>query len=91
MSTGVESPGIAAAQTFVEYFVIEDKDGSILKEDLYYAYVVWTAQRGHETVSERQFFELLVEEVSFKTTAMTANMEWVQRLDGLAISLVDAF
>jgi hypothetical protein len=32
-----------------------------------------------------------VEQVSFKTTAMTANMEWVQRFDGLAISLVDAF
>ena len=91
MSTGAEDSGTDAAQTFVEYFVIEDEDGSILRDDLYYAYVVWTAQRGHETVSERQFFELLAEQVSFKTTAMTANMEWVQRLDGLAISLVDAF
>ncbi|EMA53622.1 MULTISPECIES: hypothetical protein [Halococcus] len=91
MSTGVENPGIDAAQTFVEYFVIEDEDGSILRDDLYYAYVVWAAQRGHETVSEQQFFELLAEQVSFKTTAITANMEWVQRFDGLAISLVDAF
>ena len=91
MSTGTEDPEIAAAQTFVEYFVIEDEDGSILKGDLYYAYVVWTAQQRHETVSERQFFELLVEQVSFDTAAMTSDMEWVQRLDGLAISLVDAF
>ena len=91
MSTSADSSGIDAATTFVEYFVIEDEDGSILKTDLYHAYVVWTAQRGHETVSERQFFELLTEQVSFKPTAMTVNMEWVQRFDGLAISLVDAF
>lgn len=91
MSTEAEDSGTDAAQTFVEYFVIEDEDGSILRDDLYYAYVVWTAQRGHETVSERQFFELLAEQVTYEIAAITSNMEWVQRLDGVAISLVDAF
>ena len=40
MSTGADSSGIGAATPFVEYFVVEDEDGSILKDDLYYAYVV---------------------------------------------------
>lgn len=91
MRSSAGNPAIDSAETFVEYFVIEDSNGSILKDDLYWAYVVWTGQRGHETAPERQFLETLTEHVSFETKAMTSNMEWVQRFDGLALSFVDAF
>lgn len=84
-------PGVEAAERFAEYFIVEDDDGSILRDELYMAYVRWTTDRGHETVSQREFFEAVVDEVDFETTAITQNLEWVQRFDGLGLSFVDAF
>jgi hypothetical protein len=91
MGTTAGNPATDSAETFVEYFVVEDSGASILKDDLYWAYVVWTGQRGHETVSEQEFLETLTDHVSFETKAMTVNMKWVQRFDGLLLSFVDAF
>lgn len=84
-------PGVEAAERFAEYFVVEDSDGSILRDELYTAYVRWATDRGHDTVSQRKFFTAVNNEVSYDVTAITQNLEWVQRLDGLGLSFVDAF
>jgi len=84
-------PGVEAAERFAKYFVVEDEDGSILRDELYMAYVRWTADRGHDPVSQRQFLKAVVDEVSFDKTAVTQNLEWVKRFDGLGLSFVDAF
>jgi hypothetical protein len=85
------NPGIKAAETFAEHFVVEDAEGSILRDELYMAYVRWTADRGHDPVSQRKFFEAVTGKVSYDVTAITQNLEWVQRLDGLGLSFVNAF
>lgn len=85
------NPGVEAAETFAEHFVVEDAEGSILRDELYMAYVRWTADRGHDPVSQREFFEAVTGEVSYDVTAITQNLDWVQRLDGLGLSFVDAF
>ena len=84
-------PSIKAAERFAKYFVVEDENGSILGDELYMAYVRWTTDRGHEQVSQREFFQAVTDEVSFDTTAVTQNLEWVQRFDGLGLSFVAAF
>lgn len=80
-----------AAETFAEYFVVEDDGGSILREDLFFAYHQWAVEHDHETVPERQFLEIVTEQVDYNTTAITKNLEWVQKFEGLGLSLVDAF
>ena len=87
----VAEPGVEAAERFAEHFLVEDDDGSILRDDLYEAYTRWTAEHGHETLPERDFLEVVTSQVSFDTTAVTQDLEWVQRFDGLGLSLVDAF
>ena len=86
-----ENPDVDAAETFAKYFVVEDEEGSILRDDLYHAYVTWASQRGHEVVSERPFLEAVTDHVQVETSAMTLRHEWVQRFDGIGLSLVDAF
>lgn len=86
-----ENPGVAAAETFAKYFIVEDEEGSILRDDLYHAYVTWASQRGHEVVPERPFLEAVTDHVQVETSAMTLNCEWVQRFDGIGLSFVDAF
>jgi hypothetical protein len=85
------NPGVEAAETFAEHFVVKDDDGSILRDELYMAYVRWTAERGHDPIPQRKFFEAVTDEVSYDVTAITQNLDWVQRLDGLGLSFVDAF
>ncbi|WP_241431189.1 hypothetical protein [Halococcus thailandensis] len=80
-----------AAETFAEFFVVENNDGSILRGDLYLAYSRWAVEHDHETVPERQFLEIVTEQVDYRTTATTKDLEWVQQFDGLGLSLVDAF
>ena len=85
------SPGVAAAETFTKHFIVEDEEGSILRDDLYHTYVKWATHRGHEVIPERPFLEAVTDHVQVKTSAMTLHHEWAQRFDGIGISLVDAF
>ena len=87
----VENPGVNAAEKFAKYFIVEDEEGSILRDDLYHAYVTWASQRGHEVVPERLFLEAVTDHVQVETSVMTLNHEWVQRFDGIGLSFVDAF
>ena len=80
-----------AAETFAEYFVVENDGGSILREDLYLAYSRWAIEHDHETVPERQFLKIVTEQVDYETTAITKDLEWVQQFNGLGLSFVDAF
>ena len=80
-----------SAETFAKYFIVEDDDGSILRDDLYDVYLKWTAERGHKAAGKREFFETVNDYVTPKLTAMTLEQEWVQRFDGIALSALKAF
>lgn len=41
-------PSVDAAGKFVKYFVVEDEENSILRNDLYHTYVTWASQRSHD-------------------------------------------
>ena len=89
--SATENPGVAAAETFAKHFIVQDEEGSILRDDLYHTYVKWATQRGHEFISERPFLEAVTDHVQVETSAMTLHHEWVQQFDGIGLSLVDAF
>lgn len=80
-----------SAETFADLFIVEDEDGSILRSDLYDAYLKWTAEAHHKAADKREFFEIVNKYVSPKLTAMTVGEEWVQRFDGIALDFVEAF
>ena len=86
-----ENHGVAAAEKFAKYFVVEDEEGSILRDDLYHAYVTWASQRGHEVIPEQPFLEAVTDQVQVETSVMTLHHEWVQRFNGIGLSFVDAF
>ena len=89
-----ESPAEAKAKSadiFAKYFIVEDDEGSILRDDLYDIYLKWTAESGHKPAGKREFFGTVNNYVSPKLTAMTFELEWVQRFDGIALSTVEAF
>ena len=86
-----ENPDVAAAETFAKCFVVENEEGSILRDDLYHAYVKWATHRGHDVVPERPFLEAVTDHAQVETSAMTLHHEWVQRFDGIGLSFVDAF
>lgn len=89
-----ETPAEAKAKSadrFAKYFIVEDDDGSILRDDLYEIYLKWTAERGHKAAGKREFFEAVNRYVTPKPTAMTFEQEWVQRFDGIALSTLQAF
>lgn len=86
-----DDPGTEAAKKFVKYFVVEDDDGSIFREDLYMAYVRWTADSGHDHVPKQKFFQALADKIDYDVTAVTHDQEWIQRIDGIGLSFVDAF
>ena len=89
-----ESPAEAKAESaeiFAEHFIIEDADGSILRNDLYDIYLKWTAECKHKAADKEKFFEVVNEHVSPKLTAMTVGTDWAQRFDGIALSTLRAF
>lgn len=80
-----------SAEIFAEHFIVEDEDGSILRNDLYDLYLRWTAEEKHKAAEKEQFFEIVNQHVSPKLTAITVGTDWAQRYDGIAISTLKAF
>ena len=70
-----ENPGTAAAEKFARYFIAEDEEGSILRDDLYHTYARWASRRGHEVVPERPFLEAVTNHVQVETSALTLHHE----------------